>query len=95
MQIQERRNWILRSDHWVKQNTNGPRKTQGNSRLASTTKPNWSAIISRVHRILSILRTKLFKDSMTTIRPHKEKPALALGSAPTWHVWRTKNKDVL
>jgi hypothetical protein len=95
MWICQTRNQIPRSDYWAEQNMNGPRKTQGTSRLASATKPHGSMTISRIHRILPIFCTKLLKNSMTTTQPHKERSALALGTTPTWCLWRTKNENVL
>jgi hypothetical protein len=73
----------------------GSRKTQRNCRLASTTKPNWSMTILRVHWILSILCAELLKNSMPTTRPHKKGLSLALGTIPTRCLWRIKNKNVL
>jgi hypothetical protein len=73
----------------------GPRKTERNCRLAGTTKPNWSVTIPRIHQVLSILCTKLLKNSVTTARSYEERTSLAMEMTPTWCLWRTKNQDVL
>jgi hypothetical protein len=73
----------------------GPGKTQRDCRLASTTKSNRSTIISRLHRLLLIFRTKLLKDSTTVTRSYEERTSLALETTPTWCFRRTKDKNVL
>jgi hypothetical protein len=84
MRIPQTTHRISRSGSRARTSTDGPDESQRSRRLEPPTERKRYTILPRVYRILSILHQRLFEDSTTTDRPHKEKP--------TVHVWTEKQQ---
>src|SRR6266478_1519214 len=83
MRLRTKRNRLPRRHRRKRSNTNGPKETQGRCRLARPTQPYRNTKIPWVHRLLSLLRPRLLKNSTPSARSYKEGCRLALGRIAT------------
>src|SRR6266403_3164326 len=72
MRLRTKRNRLPRCHRRKRSNTNGPKETQRRRRLARPTQPNRNTKIPRIHRLLSLLRPRLLKNSAPLVGPYKE-----------------------
>jgi len=72
----------------------GPEEAERSGKLDNTTKPYTNQTIPRVHWILSILCSKLFKNCKAFIGPDKENYDMKLGTKPRKSVSRTQGPHV-
>ena len=95
MWVWERRNQIPRSNSREEPPQDEPKEVTRCSGLAHPQNTYWHTTIPRLHRLLSLLCTKLFCYSPTTTRSHKENHSLALGRMTVQSIQRIKNMNVL
>jgi hypothetical protein len=74
--------------------TDGPYQSQRSRRLDPPSERKRCTIIPRVHRILSILHQRLFKNSTTADRSHEEKFAIHLDRETTARLRTSENTHV-
>ncbi len=79
VQFQTTPHWLSRcTSHW-RNSPNGTRESRQGTRVKTPPQCYRSPKVSRVHRLLPILYTRLLTDCMATPQPHKESHAVALG----------------
>ena len=74
--------------------TNGTRKSWKSTKLDAPTKRNRSSTIPRIHRILSLLHTRILTNRTTTTRSHKTSNPLALGNGSTDSIPNPERQNV-
>src|SRR6266436_8052612 len=79
MRLRTKGNRLPRCHRRKRSNTNGPKETQRRRRLARPTQPNRNTKVPWVHRLLPLLRPRIFENSMPSARSYKEGRHLALG----------------
>src|SRR6266850_5469494 len=94
MRILKERNRLSRSHYRKQPDQNGPYQTTRCCRLDYSTNPYRHQKIPRIHRLLQVLCTKLFKNCTTTPRSYEESHTMALGTQAQMCFRRTENANV-
>src|SRR5258708_2241514 len=94
MCLRTRRNRLSRHHCRTRNTKNGPKEDTRSSGLVPADYRHRNTPIPGIHRVLSILHPKLFKDRPTTSRPYKEDNPMALGQTPSRSVRNSENPHV-
>src|SRR5712671_6070020 len=80
MRLRTKTHRIPRSHPTTWNNPHGPDQNPRSGRLASTNYRNRRPIVFRLHRVLSILHSKLFQNRKTSPTTNKERHRLGMGT---------------